>query len=180
MLSTIRAFAPSFNRSQSRAFSTKTQMDSITKNPDARISRCASNSISTESRGTSEDTPITLQEWQGWGSTSPMPTMVTEIIEELKALEKNIDAQMSFGGNGGKLQVCHKFIQYVHQFFVTNATNVLNLIPICCFSISCKEFIWIMFLYISVYANDCPFNLQNSRDTLKLRRTRNTELHIRL
>ncbi|XP_023532105.1 uncharacterized protein LOC111794368 [Cucurbita pepo subsp. pepo] len=104
MLSTIRAFAPSFNRSQSRAFSTKTQMDSITKNPDARISRCASNSISTESRGTSEDTPITLQEWQGWGSTSPMPTMVTEIIEELKALEKNIDAQMSFGGNGGKLQ----------------------------------------------------------------------------
>lgn len=48
---------------------------------------------------------ITLQEWQGWGTTSPLPAMVTKIVEDLKALEKDIDAQMSFGGSGGKLQV---------------------------------------------------------------------------
>jgi hypothetical protein len=28
-----------------------------------------------------------------------------EIVDDLKALEKDIDAQMSFGGSGGKLQV---------------------------------------------------------------------------
>ncbi|TYK04950.1 DTW domain-containing protein isoform 1 [Cucumis melo var. makuwa] len=93
MVSTLRAFAPTFNRYPSRAFSIKTQMGSITRNPDAH----SSTSKPTE-------TPITLQEWQGWGSTSPVPTMVTEIIDELKVLEKNVDAQMSFGGNGGKLQ----------------------------------------------------------------------------
>lgn len=48
---------------------------------------------------------ITLQEWQGWGTTSPIPNMVTEIVEDLKALEKDVDSQMSFGGIGGKLQV---------------------------------------------------------------------------
>ncbi|XP_028807827.1 uncharacterized protein LOC114762562 isoform X2 [Neltuma alba] len=47
---------------------------------------------------------ITLQEWQGWGTTSPLPTMVMEIVEDLKALEKEVDANMSFGGVGGKLQ----------------------------------------------------------------------------
>jgi hypothetical protein len=48
---------------------------------------------------------ITLQEWQAWGTTSPLPAMVTEIVDDLKALEKDIDAPMSFGGSGGKLQV---------------------------------------------------------------------------
>ncbi|KAF5481280.1 hypothetical protein F2P56_001947, partial [Juglans regia] len=48
---------------------------------------------------------ISLQEWQGWGTTSPVPAMVTKIVEELKALETDIDAPMSFGGSGGKLQV---------------------------------------------------------------------------
>ncbi|XP_035540119.1 uncharacterized protein LOC108999672 isoform X2 [Juglans regia] len=47
---------------------------------------------------------ISLQEWQGWGTTSPVPAMVTKIVEELKALETDIDAPMSFGGSGGKLQ----------------------------------------------------------------------------
>lgn len=47
---------------------------------------------------------ITLQEWHGWGITSPVPMAVTRIVEDLKSLERNIDAQMSFGGNGGKLQ----------------------------------------------------------------------------
>lgn len=99
MASTLRAFAPSFNRSPSpsRAFSIKTQMDSFARNSDAH-----------SSTSKPREPPITLQEWQGWGSTSPVPTMVTEIIEELKVFEKTIDAQMSFGGTGGKLQVCHK------------------------------------------------------------------------
>lgn len=48
---------------------------------------------------------ITLQEWRGWGSVSPFPAMVGKIVHDLKSLEKNVDAQMSFGGNGGKLQV---------------------------------------------------------------------------
>lgn len=48
---------------------------------------------------------ITLQEWQGWGTASPVPAMVTKIVEDLKALEKDIDTQMSFGGSRGKLQV---------------------------------------------------------------------------
>lgn len=48
---------------------------------------------------------ISLQEWQGWGTTSPVPAMVTEIAQELKAMEKDIDTPMSFGGTGGKLQV---------------------------------------------------------------------------
>lgn len=48
---------------------------------------------------------ISLQEWQAWGTTSPVPAMVTKIVAELKALETDIDAQMSFGGSGGKLQV---------------------------------------------------------------------------
>lgn len=48
---------------------------------------------------------VSLQEWQGWGTTSPVPAMVTEIVEELQALENDIDAHMSFGGLGGKLQV---------------------------------------------------------------------------
>ncbi|XP_044503993.1 uncharacterized protein LOC123224403 isoform X2 [Mangifera indica] len=47
---------------------------------------------------------ITLQEWRGWGSVSPFPAMVGKIVHDLKSLEKNVDAQMSFGGNGGKLQ----------------------------------------------------------------------------
>ncbi|XP_019429642.1 PREDICTED: uncharacterized protein LOC109337181 isoform X2 [Lupinus angustifolius] len=47
---------------------------------------------------------ISLQEWQSWGTTSPVPSMVTQIVEDLKDLEKNFDAQMSFGGHGGKLK----------------------------------------------------------------------------
>lgn len=34
-----------------------------------------------------------------------MPSLVTKIVDDLKVLEKDIDAQMSFGGSGGKLQV---------------------------------------------------------------------------
>lgn len=52
-----------------------------------------------------EGVVVSLQEWQGWGTTSPLPTMVAQIVEDLKVLEEDLDAHMSFGGNGGKLQV---------------------------------------------------------------------------
>jgi hypothetical protein len=48
---------------------------------------------------------VSLQEWQGWGTTSPIPAMVTQIAEDLKLLEKDSDSQMKFGRAGGKLQV---------------------------------------------------------------------------
>ncbi|CAI8592608.1 unnamed protein product [Vicia faba] len=47
---------------------------------------------------------VSLQEWQGWGTTSPVPAMVTQIAEDLKLLEKDFDSQMKFGRAGGKLQ----------------------------------------------------------------------------
>ncbi|KAL2474622.1 DTW domain-containing protein [Abeliophyllum distichum] len=50
-----------------------------------------------------EEASISLQEWQGWGTASPVPTMVNEVIKDLKLLEKDIDAHMTFDGNHGKL-----------------------------------------------------------------------------
>ncbi|KAI3937004.1 hypothetical protein MKX01_015219 [Papaver californicum] len=47
---------------------------------------------------------ISLEEWQGWGTCSPRPAMVMEIVEEMKKLENDLDTQMSFGGMGAKLQ----------------------------------------------------------------------------
>lgn len=52
-----------------------------------------------------EGVVVSLQEWQGWGTTSPLPTMVAQIVHDLKGLEQDLDAHMRFGGNGGKLQV---------------------------------------------------------------------------
>ncbi|KAE8686507.1 DNA-directed RNA polymerase II subunit RPB2 [Hibiscus syriacus] len=57
-----------------------------------------------ELNGTDCRGAITLKEWQGWGCVSPVPAMVNSVIKELKLLENNIDSQMVFGGNGGKLQ----------------------------------------------------------------------------
>ncbi|XP_057731471.1 uncharacterized protein LOC130946660 [Arachis stenosperma] len=51
-----------------------------------------------------EGAAISLEEWRAWGTTSPVPSMVSQIVNDLKLLEKHVDARMSFGGNGGKLQ----------------------------------------------------------------------------
>lgn len=59
---------------------------------------------------------ITLQEWQAWGTTSPLPTMVTDIVDQMKALEVDIDAHMTFGGSGGKLQVLLQFCLFINIF----------------------------------------------------------------
>ncbi|KAI7747716.1 hypothetical protein M8C21_032983 [Ambrosia artemisiifolia] len=49
-------------------------------------------------------TTISLQEWQAWGTDSPIPKQVAEIVEEMVDLEKKSNAQMKFGGLGGKLK----------------------------------------------------------------------------
>ncbi|KAK6142618.1 hypothetical protein DH2020_022966 [Rehmannia glutinosa] len=46
---------------------------------------------------------ISLQEWQDWGTISPVPSMVNQIIQDLRLLEKDIGACMTFDGNHGKL-----------------------------------------------------------------------------
>lgn len=63
-------------------------------------------SMSTDTlAATDVQTPISLQEWQGWGTNSPVPEMVNQVIRDLKLLEKDIDAPMTFGGNHGTLKV---------------------------------------------------------------------------
>ncbi|KAL8151056.1 hypothetical protein V2J09_020864, partial [Rumex salicifolius] len=57
-----------------------------------------------QSRELPSDYAITLEEWQGWGPTTPVPTIVTDAIAYLKEVEATSDAQMSFGGNGGRFQ----------------------------------------------------------------------------
>nr|XP_019707187.1 uncharacterized protein LOC105048366 isoform X5 [Elaeis guineensis] len=47
---------------------------------------------------------LSLKEWQGWGTSSPVPAMVAEVVEDLRALERETGTHMSFGGLGGKLQ----------------------------------------------------------------------------
>ncbi|XP_054813685.1 uncharacterized protein LOC129314305 [Prosopis cineraria] len=72
--------------------------------PRRRKSRSTFSSAARSRMGDVTEGAITLQEWQGWGTTSPLPSMVMEIVGDLKALEKEVDANMSFGGVGGKLQ----------------------------------------------------------------------------
>ncbi|KAJ9550238.1 hypothetical protein OSB04_014283 [Centaurea solstitialis] len=47
---------------------------------------------------------ISQQEWQAWGTQSPFPTQVAEIVDEMMVSERESDAQMKFGGLGGKLK----------------------------------------------------------------------------
>ncbi|PWA39455.1 DTW domain-containing protein [Artemisia annua] len=52
----------------------------------------------------SRPTTISLKEWQAWGTDSSMPTQVAQIVDEMMAFEQESDAQMKFGGLGGKLK----------------------------------------------------------------------------
>ncbi|KAK1285408.1 hypothetical protein QJS10_CPB20g01855 [Acorus calamus] len=52
----------------------------------------------------SEEELLSLREWQAWGTASPVPTMVAQVIKNMKALERDSDSPMTFGGVGGKLQ----------------------------------------------------------------------------
>ncbi|KAH6775364.1 DTW domain-containing protein [Perilla frutescens var. hirtella] len=49
---------------------------------------------------TDVDTAVSLEEWQGWGTISPVPAMVNQVIDDLKLLEKDLNAPMTFGGRG--------------------------------------------------------------------------------
>lgn len=51
-----------------------------------------------------EQALVSLTEWQGWGTSSPVPSMVSRVIEDLRALETDTDTRMRFGGLGGKIQ----------------------------------------------------------------------------
>ncbi|CAO2814456.1 unnamed protein product [Amaranthus hypochondriacus] len=55
------------------------------------------------SKRTNIDCTLTLQEWQGWGTNSPVPSTVIDAISYLKSVEGQTHALMTFGGNGGRL-----------------------------------------------------------------------------
>ncbi|KAI9177871.1 hypothetical protein LWI28_020132 [Acer negundo] len=103
--------APTTSTSRALAFkfslpflvlSTKTRMGSPPRNLlMSSVSRSPPREVLVEDTG---DGFVSLQEWQRWGSVSPVPATVKQIIEDMKALERKTDAQMSFGGIGGKLQ----------------------------------------------------------------------------
>ncbi|KAK9131770.1 hypothetical protein Scep_011298 [Stephania cephalantha] len=65
-------------------------------------SSVSSGSICSSSSG--EEAVIGVEEWQGWGTSSAVPAMVMEVVQNLKGLEEDMNAQMSFGGLGGKLK----------------------------------------------------------------------------
>lgn len=76
-----------------------------------------------EARPTSPIT-ISLQEWQAWGTDSPLPTQVAEIVEEMIVSETESDAQMKFGGLGGKLKVSG--IQTLFPFYRLQIINLIK------------------------------------------------------
>ncbi|XP_048328712.1 uncharacterized protein LOC107417325 isoform X2 [Ziziphus jujuba] len=103
MVSTSRAFT--FKCCPSLAFSTKIHMENKPRTLQNPFIVSASRSPPREaSLSASADGSITLQEWQAWGTSSPLPSVVSRIVEDLKDLERDSNSQMSFGGNGGKLQ----------------------------------------------------------------------------
>ncbi|KAF5201960.1 Dtw domain-containing protein [Thalictrum thalictroides] len=92
--------------SSSSSFRNQTKMD-LRTNFRGRPSRSSSSSSPSREDcivDTKLDTTVSLQEWQGWGTTSQVPAMVIEIIDDLKALENDMNSQMNFGGIGGKLK----------------------------------------------------------------------------
>ncbi|KAL6953209.1 hypothetical protein U1Q18_045245 [Sarracenia purpurea var. burkii] len=109
MLSATRAV--SSKCSPCPSFCSKTHMDSPPTTLCPRsFSRSSSSSSSPSPPGevhgevNGGDATVSLKEWRAWGTASPVPAMVAEIVEDLKDLERNMNAQMSFGGLGGKLK----------------------------------------------------------------------------
>ncbi|XP_062107332.1 uncharacterized protein LOC133818464 isoform X1 [Humulus lupulus] len=92
-----------FKCPQALAFCSKIHMDFKPRSLHSPFSRSPPREVRISEDG-EDGSVITLQEWQGWGTTSPLPIIVTRIADDLKDLEKDNDAQMTFGGKGGKLQ----------------------------------------------------------------------------
>lgn len=108
LLSATRALLISKCSQPPPTLSNRTHMESRPRNlHGSTFSRSASRSPPREAsrEDTVCDGTVSLQEWQGWGTTSPLPAMVAEIVQDLKIMERDVDAHMSFGGLGGKLQV---------------------------------------------------------------------------
>ncbi|WCJ30740.1 DTW domain-containing protein [Euphorbia peplus] len=95
-------FSPTKVFNFSLIFSSRAQMESSPRSFSSSIFNAASRSPAIISDAV--DVCISLQEWQGWGSVSPLPAKVLEIVDDLKVLQRDSDAQMAFGGKGGKLQ----------------------------------------------------------------------------
>lgn len=89
--------------SSSSSITTTRSRVSTYDNTITSFSRPRSSSLSPTDKGRTVDATISLQEWQGWGTTSPVPATITDAIAYLKALETETDVQMIFGGNGGRL-----------------------------------------------------------------------------
>ncbi|KAK4577554.1 hypothetical protein RGQ29_027897 [Quercus rubra] len=99
-------FAFKYSLSSSLAFKIETHFHIIHSKPRTTLFllRPMTSSASRSPPREPANGSVTLQEWQAWGSNSPLPTMVTDIVDQMKALEIDIDAHMTFGGSGGKLQ----------------------------------------------------------------------------
>lgn len=61
---------------------------------------------------------ISVVEWQGWGTSSPVTATVMEVIKDIKALARDSDAPMTFGGLGGKLKVIKSSLSSFHILFL--------------------------------------------------------------
>ncbi|KAM0939531.1 putative DTW domain-containing protein DTWD2/YfiP [Dioscorea sansibarensis] len=71
----------------------------------ARFSPMAASSPEEESPvGRMVADPVSVSEWQAWGSSSTVPSLVLDVIDDLRDLERDLDAHMNFGGQGGKLR----------------------------------------------------------------------------
>ncbi|KAM3301805.1 hypothetical protein P3S67_016307 [Capsicum chacoense] len=94
------SFISSFNFSLQQ-FCSKTIITCM----DSSITNSAANNCSREPNKvvSSGEVGISVEEWRGWGPTSTVPSMVTQVIEDLNLLEENVDAHMVFRGNHGKL-----------------------------------------------------------------------------
>ncbi|KAJ4770245.1 DTW domain-containing protein [Rhynchospora pubera] len=57
-----------------------------------------------EESGVLEGAMVSLSEWQGWGTDSPLPATVVAAIKEMMDLEREFGDKMKFGGVGSKIK----------------------------------------------------------------------------
>jgi hypothetical protein len=70
---------------------------------------------------------VSHEEWQRWGTTSPLPAAVAAVVRELLEMEAASGEKMRFGGVGSKLKVTpFKF------GFLPNPYQILLVLVCCC------------------------------------------------
>ncbi|KZV58441.1 hypothetical protein F511_29376 [Dorcoceras hygrometricum] len=98
-----KRFLVCFNsRIKSCGFSVKRQESLMGPKPFSAEST-SSQPIEHYNVASADESFVGLQEWQAWGTTSPVPSMVNQVIRDLKILEKETDSHMTFDGNHGRL-----------------------------------------------------------------------------